>query len=1002
MFTYEKINVIAEFLKSHIIIESKELDGFVYKESGYKKGNVLPTIDDSFKTFQKGERWGAAKDTHYWFYNKITTYRDDVEFSLKTGREGQWDADNPQFMLYVDGKLVQALDVNHTSYTFEKAGEYEIYLYAYAGMREGLIEFIPTLDYINRKVEQLYYDIKVPLEICDYLDTDDKDYIRILDALNNGVELLDLRKPQSEEFNASVEKAILKIKECLYDKYKNSTDITTICIGHTHIDIAWLWTVKQTREKAVRSFSTVVRLMKQYPEYKFMSSQAVLFKFVKEDAPELYEEIKRLVKEGRFEIEGAMWVEADCNLAGGESLVRQILYGKRFFRQEFGVDCKMLWLPDVFGYSAALPQILLKSGIDRFVTYKISWNESNQMPNDTFMWQGIDGSEIFSYFLTAQDKKRGEKPVRYTTYVADITPAQVAGTWERYSNKLLNNETILTFGYGDGGGGPTKKMLEYARRLEHGIIGCPKAKIDTATNFISRLKQNALGSKHLPKWVGELYLELHRGTYTSIAKNKRKNRKGEFLLKNVELLSSMNMVKGNKKYKQKDINEAWEILMVNQFHDIIPGSSIKEVYDESDASYGKMFDICNSIIQENIEAVKSNIKTDGGVLVFNPNSFADGGVVEVDGKSVYVENIPPMGYKVVKPEEKCDVSVGEKVLENSKIKVVFDEKMQIASIFDKENVREALAGAGNRLIAYEDFPRSWDAWEISNYYVDKSWDIDNVSDVKTIDNGAVKGFEVTRKFQSSTIVQRILLQAYSARVDFDTQIDWNEEHIILKAEFPVDIHANKATYDVQYGTVERPTHQNTSWDAAKFEVCAHKFADLSEPNYGVSLLNDCKYGHDIIGNKMRLTLLKCATYPNPEADKGKHKFVYSVYPHGGDHRTANTAMEGYKLNNPLIAVPVGKQEGTLPDSYSFVAVNKDNIIVEAVKKAEDSGDLIIRLYDNHGIRSDVDVEFGFDAYEVYLADMSENEIEKIECNGNKATLKVKPFEIVTLKVKSIQ
>lgn len=994
MFRYEKIKSTLEVLEKHTVESRTAINDFVYKECDYKKDNTLPTVNDSFKPYIAGERWGGVKDGHYWFYSTIEVPEDDMEFKLITGREGMWDGDNPQFIMYVNGKIVQALDVNHTTYKFSKKGIYEIYLYAYTGMKDGLIEFKPFLEKINRLAEQLYYDIKVPMEICDYLPAADYDRIRILEALNAGIEKISFLNPQSKEFNDSLKAAISEIKSGLYEKYANSNPATTICIGHTHIDIAWMWTVKQTREKAVRSFSTVVSLMKQYPDYKFMSSQAVLFKFVKEDAPELYEEIKKLVAEGRFEVEGAMWVEADCNLSSGESLVRQVLYGKRFFQKEFDKDCRMLWLPDVFGYSAALPQILQKSGVDTFVTSKISWNETNRMPNDTFMWQGIDGTEIFSYFLTAQNKILGKEPTNFTTYVGRITPAQVAGTWDRYSNKLLNDEVILTFGHGDGGGGPTKEMLEYQKRMSGGIIGCPKAKIDTATNFIARLKEKAEGSRYLPKWVGELYLELHRGTYTSIAKNKRKNRKGEYLLRNIEWLSAMN----GGEYKQEEINKNWEILLTNQFHDIIPGSSIKEVYDESDESYAVMFDSCNSILDENIKAVSENISTDGGVLVFNSNSFENSGEVLVNGKYVYAENIPPMGYKVVQPIAVTDVEVTDNTLENSKIKVVLDEKMHIASIFDKENQKEVLCGAGNHLVAYEDIPKEWDAWEISSYYKDKSWTIDGVSKVEKIDLGVKKGIRVERKFNNSIIIQDITLSANSKRLDFETHIDWKETQILLKAHFPVNILANKATYDIQYGTVERPNHYNTSWDAAKFEVCAHKFADLSQPDYGVSVMSDCKYGYSILEKDMAISLLKCAVYPNPEADKCEHYFTYSIYPHSGDHRTGGCSKEGYKLNNPMLAVEVPKQNGKLQPEYSFVDVDKENIFIEAIKKAEDDNSVIIRLYDAFGIGSAPQISFGFDVKEAHLADMSENAIEKLEVTNNKLTLNVKPFEIVTLKV----
>lgn len=995
MFRYEKIRSALGVLNGCIVAESKPIDTFVYRECDYKKNNIMPVADGSFKPYKKNTLWGGTKDRHYWFYSKLEVPEDDMEFSLITGKEGWWDAANPQFMVYVNGKMVQALDINHRTYIFEKKGVYDFYLYAYAGTYDTFSEFKPSLNKVNRIAEQLYYDIKVPLEICDYLKDSDYDRIRILEALDRGVNKIDFTNPQSAEFNESLKNAMLTLKKELYGKYADKTDVATVCIGHTHIDIAWQWTIKQTREKAVRSFSTVVALMKRYPEYKFMSSQAILFKFVKEDAPELYEEIKKLVKEGRFEIEGAMWVEADCNLSSGESLIRQILYGKRFFKKEFDKDCKMLWLPDVFGYSAALPQILQKSGVDTFVTSKISWNETNKMPNDTFMWQGIDGTEIFTYFLTAQDKILGKEPENYTTYVADITPAQVAGAWERYSNKLLSEETLLTFGFGDGGGGPTAKMLEYQKRLENGLPGCPKAKIDTATNFIARLKENAFKSKYLPKWVGELYLEFHRGTYTSMAKNKRFNRKGEYLLKNIEWLSLMNE---STAYMQEEINNDWEILLTNQFHDIIPGSSIKEVYEESDESYGRMFESCNRLFENNINHIKNNIETEGGVLVFNPNSFEASDAVLLGDKYIYVQNIPSMGYKVVKPNEKEAVKAEEKKIENSKIKVVFNDKMHIVSIFDKENNRETIKGEGNVIVAYEDIPKSYDNWEISSYYKDKPTVIDNVRNVEIVDMGAKKGVKIERKFNNSKIVQTILLTQNSRRIDFETYIDWKEKQILLKAHFPVNIHANKATYDIQYGTVERPNHYNTSWDKAKFEVCAHKFADLSQPDYGVSLMSDCKYGYGIFGNDMGITLLKSGIYPNPEADKCEHNFTYSFYPHFGDHRTGEASKEGYKLNNTLVACEIPKQKGRLKEQYSFVKTNKNNIFVEALKKAEDDDGIIVRFYDAFGINSFPEFTFGFDVKKAYISDMSENITKEIEVNDNKITLDVAPFEIVTLKI----
>ena len=997
-FIDQKIRVILQELRKHSVTKSLSLDGFVYKKCGYKQDNVLPEIDGGFTEFKKGDRWGGEKDTHFWFYKKLTVPCDGMELSVRTGREGLWDAENPQFIVYVDGEIVQALDVNHTSVPIAKAGEYELYLYAYAGMTGALLEFWPSLVLTDRVVEQLYYDLIVPLEICDYLTPEDREYQIVLNELDKAVNLLDLRAPKSEAFYRSVQAATEALKTNLYEKHKNTTDVTTVCIGHTHIDIAWMWTIAQTREKAVRSFSTVVSLMERYPEYKFMSSQAVLFKYVKEDAPELYEKIKKLVAQGRFEIEGAMWVEADSNLSGGESLVRQILFGKRFFKEEFDVDCETLWLPDVFGYSAAMPQILRKCGVDKFVTSKISWNEVNRMPNDTFTWQGIDGTEIFTYFLTAQDKKRNREPVTFTTYNAQITPAQIAGTYERFQNKLLSDETLLTFGYGDGGGGPTKETLEYGKRLEGGLPGCPKAKIDTATNFLNRLKAKTQNNPQMPKWVGELYLEFHRGTYTTMAKNKRNNRKSEFLFRNLELFSVVANRLKNAPYRQSEINEYWELILVNQFHDIIPGSSIKEVYDDSDKDYEKIFEFGTELLTQNTELIKSNLETGGGVLVFNPNPFENSGVVDLDGEKMYVEGIPALGYKVVQKQSADECTVSPNSLENSRVKVVFDEKYNLVSVYDKQNGREALSGIGNELRAFEDFPRNSDAWDITGYYKEKMWVVDQLESVEDITLGVVKGKVITRKFQKSTIVQKVLISPDSARVDIDTYIDWCDEHILLKAAFPLNVHSNKAVYDIQFGTVERPTHENTSWDQARFEVCAHKFADISEPDFGVSILNDCKYGYDALENTVSLSLLRSPTYPNPEADKGEHHFVYAIYPHSGDYRSGGTAVEAYKLNNPMTALLVGKQSGTLGEEYSFASIDAGNVFIESVKKAEDNESTIIRCYENNGSLTKTKITFGFEVKSVCLTDMMENKVAKIPISDNSAELTFKPFEIVTISV----
>jgi len=1006
-FLDERVGKIITVLKENIVTDSLEVE-FKFKECGYKTDNKVPTVDKTWRVFNsETERWGGTPDTHAWFYGEVSVPKSwkggRVELSIITGKEGEWDGTNPQFIAYIDGNITQGMDTNHTTLVVD--GDCKVHLYAYVGMHSDKLDFKAKLIHIDTETEKLYYHLKVPSEAMKFMDPHEKEHMRMLACLNDAINFIDFRNPRSEEYKKSVRETIKFLEKEFYPKHCAGSDVATICIGHTHIDIAWQWTVQQTREKVLRSFSTIISLMKRFPEFRFMSSQALLYKMVKEDAPELYEQIKEMIRAGRWEVEGAMWVEADCNLSSGESLVRQILFGKRFFQQEFGVDCKVLWLPDVFGYAAALPQILQKSGVDKFVTSKISWNEMNQMPNDVFMWRGIDGTEIFTYFITGQDKFLDEKPYTFSTYVGDSTPGYTAGTWDRFQNKDLTNEVINTYGYGDGGGGPTVEMVELIRRQENGIAGYPAAKIDSATNFLNRLYKKLKNNPRLPKWVGELYLELHRGTYTTLAKNKRNNRKCEFLYQGIEWLSAMDMVLNSGKYPQDEINDGWEIILLNQFHDIIPGSSIKEVYDVSDIEYAAIQKTANKICDEKYKNIAKNIKTDGGVAVFNPHSFANSSVVDINGKKVYVENVPAKGYKVVSGDVLAsNVKIGDNTLENKFFKVKFDKNFNIASIYDKKNKREVVASGqrANVLQCFEDYPRNqWDAWDISDYFPEKMWEANDVVDVSPIDEGARAGFAIKRKFNKSIIEQKIYLYNDIPKIDFDTNVDWRERHMLLKAAFPVDINSDKATYDIQFGTVERTTHNNTSWDVAQFEVCAHKFADLSDGGYGVSLMNDCKYGYDIKGNVMRLSLLRAPTWPDPEADQGSHSFTYSLYPHDGDFAQADTIKLSYDLNQAMTAIPVKKQNGTLPSEYSFLSVDCDNIIAETVKKAEDSDDVVVRLFESRNRKTKATIKFGFDVKEVALCDMMENEVKQMKVKDNCITIDAHGFEIVTLKVKSV-
>ena len=1000
----ERIRTIMEELQGHITPVRLDVDGWKTMECGYKKNNIVPSPDaEGWKIFGKTEIWGEKPEEHRWFYNKVVIPEElkgkDVEIyvAVTPADDSRWD---PQFIIYVNGKEIRGLDSNHRYLKLDSnVDSYDIHLYAYSRPQGQRSAFYAQLCVFDRDVEALYYNIKSPYDVMEYLQPDSKEYNNILYRVNDAINLINWIDPQSKEFNDSVKAANKYMEEEFYGKFCGDTPINVSCIGHTHIDVAWRWTLDQTREKVQRTFGSVIEMMKKYPEYKFMSSQPQLLKYLKEEAPEMFEEVKRLVKEKRFELEGSMWLEADCNLSSGESLVRQILFGKRFFKEEFGVDNKLVWLPDVFGYSAAMPQIMKKSGVETFVTQKIGWNEFNRMPYDAFNWKGIDGTEIFTYFLTATAAKR-EGELRRPTYTPALNAQFLQGSWERFEPKALNDETIVTFGHGDGGGGPEDSYLENFDRLKYGIPGCCRAKMEFAGDFLERVRNRMENNPRLPKWVGELYLEFHRGTYTSQAFNKRSNRKSELLYQNTEAVNAAAMKLLDTEYPQQLLNDGWECILLNQFHDIIPGSSIHSVYEQCRKDYAKILGNGAKMEESAYNSILGSIGTKGGVAVFNQNSFTGNSFVNYGGKTYRVNGIPAKGWKVVElADSKAAYTLDGTKLETSNYIVEFNDKYEIVRLYDKANDREVIreGGKGNYITAYEDYPYEYDAWEISKYYTEKGYAIDDVSAVEFIDEGARFGFEITRKFYKSVIKQKIYFYDGSNRIDFDTYADWHQEHLMLKAQFDVDVNSDKATYDIQFGSVERPVHKNTSWESAKFEVCAHKFIDYSDYGYGVSLLNDCKYGHNIENGTMKLSMFKCATHPDPDADKGEHFFTYALFPHAGGFREAGTVQLAYELNCPMKAFEIGAQDGKLSEEYSFIGCDSDNFIVETVKKAEDSDSVIVRGYESYNKRTKVTLNAGFDVKKAYICDLLENELEELEVKENKVTFTAKPFEIVTVK-----
>lgn len=1041
LFELERMERLAADIEKLIYPISIPVSNYKMYEGKLADGQSCDT--SSWQDYQIETPWREL-DAHRWLRTTIVIpqemNRRHVEFQLISGREGQWDATNPQMLFYINGELIQGVDVNHREVTVSgcaKAGaEYEIAMLIYSGSVPGDLIFKSSLIVIDDVVQKFYYDFSIPLQSARLLkNSDEENSRRIILKLTGAANHIDLRKPYSKEFFCSLERADQLLVQEFYTETDEDAPLVS-AIGHTHIDIAWLWTVEQTREKVLRSFSTVLRLMEQYSDFKFMSSQPVLYQFVKEQNPEMYERIKEKIKEGRWETDGAMWLEADCNLTGGESLVRQIIKGESFFQEEFGVRSKSLWLPDVFGYCASLPQILKKSGIPYFMTTKIAWNQYNQLPNDTFMWKGIDGSEVFVFMPTACDfdKSLGNNIAftdtrNTTTYTGIINPNMALGTFKRFQNRDLTENTIMLFGFGDGGGGPTKEMLESAERLRYGIPGIPRIRQEFERDFFDRTYERIADHPDMPKWDGELYFEYHRGTLTSMAKNKRYNRKNEILYMQLETLSSMLADKGIA-YPEEVIERGWQILLQNQFHDIIPGTCIEEVYHQTDREYEEIYRQGKATLQKiAAEGAKSVYTDNNAIVVYNTQCYVRDDVVFVDGLEAveavraagekgkyipvqktwdgrtvfYAEGIPALGHKVfyyVPGEPVQPARQWDGYFENEFYSVIFNEEMEITSLIEKDTGKELIQKGkkGNELVTYEDRPMNWDNWDIDAYYKKKPYRAKWVSDVTILEDGTVrKTLEIKKQFADSVITQKIHLYHMVPRIDFETHADWREHHVLLRVNFPVEMNTSKAAYEIQFGNIERETTNNNSWDTAKFEACGHKWADLSEDNNGVSLLNDCKYGYGIKEGSLSLTLIKAGTYPNENADIGPHDFTYSIYPHSGRWQDAQTIEMAYNLNVPLVTVLQGANEGERRQE-SFLTCEAGNCFVEVIKRAEDGDGMIVRMYENKNRHTKTKIHFKNRISHIYECSLLEENEKELQITGQSVEIVFKPYEIKTFRV----
>ncbi|PKO10576.1 MAG: alpha-mannosidase [Chloroflexi bacterium HGW-Chloroflexi-2] len=1045
-WTLEKLKARLALITPLAYIEKSPLPPFYYHElpGPSSKPDLEPDLS-SWTIVHPNSYWGNWQ-TNFQLYTTFRIpegwdFQKPIAIQLPLGGiEG--DFSHPEALAYVDGVPYAACDRHHKEILLRPAWhdnhDHTLILHGWTGLgytasgdpKMKLQMGVPQLVQIHSETREFCALARVTLSTIENLTEDNPAKSMLLNVINDAFSRLDTSHPLETKFYESVIPAY-EILNAGIQKSGIPMDVIIHASGHAHIDVAWLWTLGQTRRKAERTFHNVIRYMEQFPKYHFSQSQPQLYQFIEEDQPQLFEQIQNLVTEGRWEPMGGMWVEADCNISGAESLARQFLLGRTYFKEKFGenADTPVLWLPDVFGYAWALPQLIEQAGLKYFMTIKIGWNQYNRIPYDTFLWQGIDGTQILTHFSTVKELDSNYA----STYNSMANPQEALGTWNNFQQKELHNDLLMAYGFGDGGGGPTLEMLENLEIIDH-FPALPQVQHSSVKKFFETIEP-VQSSKMLPVWNGELYLEYHRGTFTSQALMKKNNRKSEFLIHDVEFLASLaSTLDKHYQYPRDEINTAWKTICLHQFHDILPGSSIGEVYSESNQAFQALTASLKKIQQNALDIIKDYYS--GDILLINPTPFqrtdlvlisdlnevgftregknlptqlTDKGIL-VDPGILWPYSVTPIEYTKTKqdqfPEIMKNASKNFK-MDNNLIHLEFNQDGDVISIFDKEEGREILPShaVANQFQIFEDRPLTYDAWDIDIYYDDKMDFAEAAESITWIEFGPLRQtIEIKRKIAESIYTQRISITKDSKQIDFDTTIDWQERYKLLKVAFPVDILAPVATYEIQWGNVQRNTHRNTSWDWARFETCAHKWVDLSEGNYGVSLLNDCKYGHDIHNNVMRLSLLRGPTVPDPLADLGTHQFKYSLLPHSNswDERTQAAA---YALNDPII-VYMGSQNlkvqsGTSEKSkfkQSLFSVSNPNVVIETIKRAEDGDGLIIRLFESQRKRCLVVLKSFIPIHSAVEINLLEENQEPCTLVDHEIHLSIKPYEIKTLRI----
>ena len=859
---------------------------------------------------------------------------------------------------------------------------------------------------VDKLTESYWFDISTAWDA--YENCEDQ-YVksRLFNAMDDSVHQLDFDFG-GEAFIASVPKAV-NVLWGEIEKIEYSTPGEVVMAGHSHLDVAWLWTVREITRKTARTFANNLALMDNYPDFKFTQSQAVLYDFMKKHYPDIFERVKEKVRNGQWEIVGNAWVEADTNIASGEALVRQLLYGREFFMKEFGVSSDIYWLPDCFGFTWALPQIIKRSGMKYFMTSKLFYNDTNEFPHSVFRWRSHSGDEILAYLC--------KQP-----YQSEYNAEYVTSLRKNNRQNSIVDVSCGMFGYGDGGGGCTYKQVETGKRIEK-LPGMPKTTNGKVADFFKAIDGDF---DKLPVYDGELYYENHRGTFTSQAFIKKNNRRGEIMMRNAEILN----VFGGEEYPAEKMEEAWKILLINQFHDILPGTSIHEAMENTREEYAQLRQLGGELVRKGKDGILNKVSVkDDSVLVWNMLTWQTKGIVKAeiphiakgiknsDGKlltsKVYEENgkyyiefladpVPAFGYGVFtlcdETVEFENVKVTKNNLENKYLKVSLDGNGLIDEVIDKTTGRQILTGKGNLMTISHDKPIHESAWNMEFDYQMKFWELRDAESIEVVEASPLRGaVRVVRKFHESTITQDIILEKDKPTLDFDTTVDWHEREKVLKAEFPVDIRNRNASCEIAHGAAEYPTHYNTCYDQAKFEFCAHKWADLSEGGYGASIINDCKYGYNVHDNMMKITLLRGPICPDPMGDLGMHHFRYSFYPHAGTWRDADTVRLGFEENVRLEGEFIGGTGGN-DVGHTYAKLEGESVILDAVKPAQDGRGYIVRMYESETRHCTVKASFELEYSKVIECNLMECDEQEIDCENGEFTFKMKPHEVKTFRL----